>query len=197
MSGTHYAASHAPIVAILFVSRKALAEARLVLIESVEINVSTLARYKWPTHPLNTNFRIGDILQHVVFNFWACQGDCLTEMGRSSSFRNVGALQLLRNPTKLPVLRSLTIQLSGHDHFVRVAEPGGKKEIQTAVEDTAKICAGSLIIGCECQGKIIRAARRAHCQRDHAFALKAQSALMVNYAGDGWEATDHMVCIRF
>lgn len=183
------APSHAPIIAMLFVSRKTLCEARPVLIESVKINVTQLAQLNWPTHPLNTNFKVGDILQHVVFDLWTCHGYCT----RTTCCWDQ---QLLGCLSKLPVLRSVTIKLSPGPAslFFRIVFTKAQeyKATKAALEAAAEDGSGVIIIGHDCQSRAIRAVARAYSRRGCSFALKTQAAVRVLYGND-CQVTDDLV----
>lgn len=186
------AASHAPVVAILSASRRTLTEARPILLESVKINITDLARYKWPTHPLNTDSRVGDILQHVVFDLWPCDV-CFSDVERAY------IAKLLRSLSKLPVLKSLTIELvpdPAHHHYTITFNSRQENEIQTAVEGAARDFFGPIITGCLSRSKPIRAVVRAHSQHGWKFALKTHAPLRVVNSDNYWSVQKNMVRIR-
>lgn len=177
---------------ILFVSRKSLTVARTALLDSARFTVDLALRCCWSTNPLNTNFRIRDLLQHIEIFFWRCDTSCKrTDLGHGrwgAGYRCCGpyvGAELLRSLEKLPDLRSLTLDTTPrrwHACFIEVLNPECDNEIQRALEDAAEAGLGGMIIGYrDVMRTIILPAVQACSRQGHSFALRTRSRLLSRF----------------
>lgn len=167
-------------VSILFVSRKVLAEARPVLLDSAIIDIDALVEYEWRTHPRNTNFKVGSILRHVRLDL----DQPIYYFTRKGCRWTVTPKRLSRCLQNLPALSSLSFDLG--DFFKSIPVPLGANdgEIGTAIEQQIDGGLGDMILGQHDPRSVTIAALQASHRGKLSFAVKTRSSVLIMCNGE-------------
>lgn len=176
-------------VSILFVSRKIFSEAHKVLTDSTPIHIGAIVTSRLSSFQIG-DLQIGGLLRHVVIRAPSCRPDGTLYRCNNEYKMPYTVARFERVLSKLPVLRSLRIDLMspGWKFCIKVSLPEGLEESTLLdsfepyqFEDAANRGLAEWITGHHCQRNLVRTALRASSLRDTPFTVKTQSELHVKY----------------